>query len=453
MILKKKEVRVLTPLGMMGYGIPEKWYHKGVEWKPDVITVDAGSTDSGPQKLGLGAMTCSREAYYKEFELLLDTCYNKKIPVFISSAGGDGTNAHVDIFLDIVKEIAGKKGYHFKIAAIYSDIDKEYIKKKIRQGKVAPCGPLENLTEEEVDLASNIVAQMGSEPFIKAMKECKDLDIIISGRSYDPAPTAAYAIYHGFDLGLSWHMGKIMECGALCAEPAGRNIFGIMHEDGFTLEAPNPAEKCKSYSVAAHTLYEKAHPYLLPGPGGVLDLSGCNFEQISDSAVKVSGSKFVPKTYTVKLEGAKPVGFRTICVAGIRDPILIGQIDSYLEHIRERVDEFVGDPKSYELIFHVYGRDGVMGECEPDTETVPKELCVIIEVAAATQNQANMICNKARTELLHYPYEGRIATGGNCGFPFTPLEIPLGEVCKFNVYHIMEIDDPTEVFPIKYLEV
>jgi len=451
--LNKKEVRVLTPVPMMGYGILEKWYYKGIEWKPDVITIDAGSTDSGPQKLGLGDMTCSREAYYKEFNLLLDTCQEKKIPVFISSAGGDGTNAHVDVFLDIIKEISLKKGYHFKIAAIYADMDKEYIKKKIRDGKVTPCGPLEDLTEEEVDLASNIVAQMGVEPFIRAMEECEDLDIIIAGRSYDPAPTAAYAIYHGFNPGLSWHMGKIMECGALCAEPAGRSIFGIMQEDGFILEPTNPSEKCKTYSVAAHTLYEKSHPYLLPGPGGILDLSGCTFEQISDSAVKVHNSKFIKKPYTVKLEGSKRVGFRTICIAGMRDPILIGQIDNYLERIKERVDEFARDINSYELIFHVYGKDGVMSECEPDTETVPKELCVIIETVAATQNEANLICNKARTELLHYPYEGRIATGGNCGFPFTPLEIPLGEVCKFNVYHVMEVDDANEVFSIKYLEV
>ena len=50
--------------------------------------------------------------------------------------------------------------------------------------------------------------------------------MIVSGRSYDPSPTAAMAIRAGFDPALAWHMGKIMECGALCAEPVGRTVMG-----------------------------------------------------------------------------------------------------------------------------------------------------------------------------------------------------------------------------------
>ena len=77
----------------------------------------------------------------------------------------------------------------------------------------------------------------------------------------------------------------------------------------------------------------------------------------------------------------------------------------------------------------------------------------ITEVAAVSQELANSICGRIRTDLLHAPYPGRIATAGNCGSPFTPLEIPLGEVCKFNVYHLMEVDTPIEPFPIKYVEI
>ena len=46
-----------------------------------------------------------------------------------------------------------------------------------------------------------------------------------------------------------------------------------------------------------------------------------------------------------------------------------------------------------------------------------------------------------------------MATSGNIGLPFTPLEIPLGEVCAFNVYHLMQVDDPAALFPIQYIEV
>jgi hypothetical protein len=94
-----------------------------------------------------------------------------------------------------------------------------------------------------------------------------------------------------------------------------------------------------------------------------------------------------------------------------------------------------------------------MGELEPERERLSKELCIIIEVVSSTQKRANEVCNRARIYLLHNPYQGRIATAGNIGLPFTPLELPIGEVCKFNVYHLMKIVDPVELFPIKYLEV
>jgi hypothetical protein len=269
-------------------------------------------------------------------------------------------------------------------------------------------------------------------------------------------PIAVPGLRAGFDPALCWHMGKIMECGALCAEPGGRSIMGVLRQDHFELEPVNPEERCTESSVAAHTLYEKTHPYLLPGPGGTLDVSGCRFEQVTDRRVRVSGSRFRPaRPYTVKLEGAKPVGYRSIFVGGIRDPILMGALDGVLERVRENVRGFFSDAPAdtWELIFHVYGRDGVMGPLEPVRSTDAHELCVIGEVAAPTQRLATAICGKARTELLHAPYPGKMATAGNMGLPFTPLEIPLGPVCRFNVYHLMEVDDPAELFPVRFLEI
>ena len=69
------------------------------------------------------------------------------------------------------------------------------------------------LTQAEVDAATEIVGQMGAEPFLQAWQEFGDLDLIIAGRAYDPAPTAALGLRRGMDPALAWHMGKIMECG------------------------------------------------------------------------------------------------------------------------------------------------------------------------------------------------------------------------------------------------
>ncbi len=453
--MKKEMLRAFVPTGMLGYGFPMDEFRRGIDMHPDFIAVDSGSTDSGPQKLALGSMTCTRAAYEEELGIILDAGLKHNIPIYLSSAGGDGTNRHVDLFAEIVRRLSSERGWELNMALIYSDMEKPMVLEKLKRGKVTPCGPVEPLTADEVEQSTVIVAQMGAEPFLKVLREKPDIDLIITGRSYDPAPTAAAAIYHGFDPGLAWHMGKIMECGSLCAEPSGRCIVGELHQDFFDLIPMGEKQRCTPYSVAAHTLYEKSHPYLLPGPGGTLDLSECRFDQISETVVRVSGSRFLPADkYTVKLEGARRCGYRSICVAGIRDPILISRIDPFLDEVRRLTEQMPDDQREgAQLIFHVYGKNGVMGELEPNPGYVPQELCIIVEVAAPTQEIAQAVCNRARIGLLHNPYEGRMATGGNIALPFTPLEIPLGEVCAFNVYHLMEIDNPEDLFPVKYEEV
>jgi len=454
-VASNDEIRILTPSGMLGYGFPVDHFKMGLALKPHAITIDSGSTDSGPQKLGLGEMTCSREAYVKDIEVLLEGQRAAKVPLLISSAGGDGTNLHVDVFRDIIVEIAQRRGWRFKLAKIYSDVDKGHIARELKAGRIEPLGPVPPLDPREIDAATVVVAQIGAEPFVKALDENEGVDVIVSGRAYDPSPTAAMAIRAGFDPALAWHMGKIMECGALCAEPVGRNVMGWLRRDHFEIEPLNPAERCTTASVAAHTLYEKTHPFLLAGPGGTLDLSNCRYEQVSDRRVRVSGGKFIPAVpYTVKLEGAKTAGWRSIFIAGARDPIFIAQIDEILAKVLAATRAYFKEvpEETYRIIPHLYGKNGVMGELEP-VKTPAHELCIIVEVAAATQSLATAICGKARTALMHSPYPGRIATAGNLASPFTPLEIPLGQACEFNVYHLMKVDSPTALFPIQVEEI
>src|SRR5258708_20734054 len=135
------EIRILTPSGMLGYGFPVDHFKMGLALKPHAITIDSGSTDSGPQKLGKGEMTCSREAYVKDIEVLLEAQHETRIPVLISSAGGDGTNLHVDAFRDIIVAIARKRGWHFKLASIYADIDKGPIANELLARRTQPLAP------------------------------------------------------------------------------------------------------------------------------------------------------------------------------------------------------------------------------------------------------------------------------------------------------------------------
>lgn len=452
----KQELKILTPQGMLGYGIPEEHFWRGVDSGVDAIVVDSGSTDPGPYLLGLGRMLVTREAYIRDLSILLKACAERGIQLFISSAGGPGIGRHLDEMISIIQDLARKSDYKFKVVAIYADVDKAWLHDRLEKKQVQPCGPVAPLTPESIDSAVNLVAQMGAEPYVKALNTYPDADIVISGRSYDPSPYAALCQMHDIDPGVYWHMGKIVECGANCAEPKGRVIVATVRQDSFDLEPMNPAERCTPSSVAAHTLYEKTRPDLLLGPGGELDLRGARYEAISDRSVRVSGSIFRPApTYRVKVEGATVVGHRTIFIGGIRDPILIGQLDDFLGQVRQRTMTTYPQLASgrANLTFHVYGKNGVMGEQEPLKDTVPHEVGLLGEVTAETQDLANAICSSVRISVLHMPYPGQLATAGNFAIPLNPPENPIGPVCEFSVYHLVEIDNPADFFPIRYMEI
>jgi len=453
--MRNEEYRILSTTAILGYGFPMASFEEGMKRNPHLIAVDAGSTDPGPYYLGAGVSFTDREAVKRDLEIMIKAGVERGIPVSIGTAGGSGGKPHLDWNREIIEEIARESDLHFKLAIIHSELPKKMIRSELAAGKVTPLGPAPALTEEIIDETTRIVAQMGVEPFIAAYKG--GAQVILAGRTYDPAVFSALAVAEGCDMGLATHLGKILECAAICAIPGSGSdcIFGYIGTDYFRIEPLNPIRKCTTVSVAAHTLYEKSDPCILPGPGGYLDLTETKFEQETPEIVKVSGSKFVHgDSYTVKLEGARKIGYRTVSIAGTRDPIMMQQIDSIIAGVRERVeDNFRHNELEYNLNFIVYGRDGVMGALEPmRLNPDSHEFGIVIEAVADTQELANTICATARSTMLHYGYEGRRATAGNLAFPYSPSDFKAGEVYAFSVYHLLHVDDPVAPFPIEYID-
>ena len=52
--------RVLVPSGVLGLGFDRDALRAGIERNPDLISIDGGSTDSGPHYLGTGTSKYSR---------------------------------------------------------------------------------------------------------------------------------------------------------------------------------------------------------------------------------------------------------------------------------------------------------------------------------------------------------------------------------------------------------
>ncbi len=448
---KKKEIKILAPCGILGYGYPPQSFRNGMAMGPDAIVVDAGSTDAGPHKLGAGTAIVSRQACKKDLELMITEGAKAKIPVIIGSAGGSGGRVHVEWTWDIIKEILKEHDLtEMRTAVIWADIEKDVVEKRLEEGKVTPLGAgVKELTKKRLAETTGIVAQMGHEPVVKALKE--GYQLIICGRAYDPSPFAAVAIYHGLPPAYGYHAGKILECAALCAVPGTTKdcMMGTIREDGFCIEPLSDERKCTALSVAAHTFYEKDHPYILHGPGCVLNLEQCRFTEQEGGKVWVSGSRIEnTERYYIKLEGARLSAYRTFVVAGVRDPVFISRISEIEEAAKGQVEAYYQEiPKeNYTIHFMNYGIDGVMGELEPARGELPHEVGIVFEVLAVDQDTANAVCGSLRSSLLHYGYEGRKATAGNLAFPFAPSDIVFGPVYEFSVYHLMEVKDGMEQF-------
>jgi len=456
------EIRIYDATTHVGYGFPKESLEQALKWEPHAIVAQGTSTDPGPFYLGSGTSYTEDANVKRDLKLIISSAKSLGIP-FICSVGGAGADIHVEKVLKLVDEISREENLKLRIAVVSGEIDKHWLKGKITSGvltrKLVNVERFnETLTIKDVDDSIRIVAQMGYEPIVKALD--MGVDGVLTGRALDLSLIAALPLKYGFDKGLTFHMAKILECGALAAEPGSGSdgMFGILRKDCFHVKPPSPLRRCTIASVAAHSFYERDNPYMENLPDGYLDVASANYTQLDEKTVTISGSKFIPSgEYWIKLEGVKLVGYRTICIAGVRDPTIISKIDEIIDGVKNLGFKVFKDAglrlnEDYTVVFRVYGKDGVMGETEPKRGLKAKEICIIIDVVAKEQNIANSICAFLRSSFLHFGFEGRKTTAGNLAFPFSPSDIPVGPVYIFNIWHKIRLENPYEPFKIRVIE-
>jgi hypothetical protein len=452
------EIRILAPTGVLGAGFRTESLARGVAARPHVIACDAGSTDSGPAALGSGTPKLSREAVARDLRHLLHARQELGVPLIIGSCGTSGRDIGVDWCADIARDIARTDGLRFRLAHIYSDQDTGYLTQRLAQGRIRPLDPAPPIDPDILD-RSHVVGMMGVEPIQAALRA--RADVILAGRASDTALFAALPHLHGADPGLTWHAAKTIECGAACAvPPSADGLLVRLRDDHFDVEVLDPAARLTARSVAAHTLYENADPFLVTEPSGVLDTQHASYEQISARVVRVRGAKFrATDDYTVKLEGAILAGYQTIAVGGIRDRIVIARLDELLPQaqayfrakIRDLFDGTV-EPDSIDIGYRFYGRNAVLGDRETHTAQ-PHELGVLITVTAPTQELAHSVATFVAHASSHLPipeYDGLVST---IAYPFSPPEIDRGPAYRFTLNHVVVPDDPCEMFRTELEEI
>ena len=448
-------IKVLVPSGVLGLGFDLEALNNGVKNNPDIISIDGGSTDSGPYSLGSGTSKYSRAAIKAEWKSLMIARKKANVPLVIGSCGTCGTNGMVDWMENITIELAEELNQNIKIAKLYCQQEKNFIKKKFQLSKIFPLNPAPMLNDQLIDEMTNIVALAGAEQ----IQECINTgaEIILAGRTTDTAIISALPLMKGANPGSSWHGSKVVECGALCStNPTSGVVMVEFDKTGFTVEPMSKNAFCTSETVAAHMLYENADPYILYEPGGYMDVTYSNYYNIDKKKVRVEGAKWHPsKQYSVKLEGAKIAGYQSSLLVLLRDKKYVEKVKNWTDklskflkkEINERMDI---DTSEYSLEFRHIGLNSTLGELEKNLRS-PVEVGVLCLITSKNQISTE-IAKLINPFLLHFPLSSNEELP-TFAFPFSPVHSDRGCVYEFALNHILKLDNPMDAFQIEILEV
>lgn len=449
-----RSMSIICPNGHLGFApLRTESFQLGVAARPDFIAADSGSDDVGPVPLGSDTSTSPQAWQRHDLEQMLLAARKLGVPMIIGSAGDTGANSRVDLYVSLIKEIAAQhKLAPFKLGYFYSEVDKERVRRTLRDGQqVAGLDGYADLTEAELDASDRIVAVAGVHPYIKLLEA--GADVIIGGRSSDAAVFAAPALHKGYDADKAYYLGKVLECASFCAEPYGgkETVMGEISKEDVRVTAMHPDQRCTIASVAGHAMYERSNPYEEFFAGGRLDMSECRYEQFSEKTTRITGSRFEPAAQVrVKLEGSGKVGERYMGLCGIRDPYTIENVDRVIAWARDKVRERFGDT-GYELHYKVYGRDGVMGELEPLRDQPGHELCVMVQGVAPTAEMAEELTLTGLRQMFYARLPDVKGTAGSVSFPLDEV-VRTSAAYRWTLNHTLPVQDAGELFPIHLTE-
>ncbi|MBS6953074.1 MAG: acyclic terpene utilization AtuA family protein [Enterocloster asparagiformis] len=447
----KKEVCVLAAAGMLGSSFDKTGFYHALEQKPDVMGCDSGTSDSGPFYPGAGKPRMNRKAAKRDLELMITEGVRRGIPVLIGSAGTAGADPNVDWLVEIAREIAAEQKLHFKLAEIKTELTHEQLRHYMEEGRLHPLEGAPEFTDRDLDTLTRCISVIGAEPFIKALEE--GAQVVIAGRSTDTSIYAAVPTMYGLGNGFAWHAAKVLECGTLASvfEKYHGSMLAWVREDSASIEPGHPEMAASPVSIASHTLYENSNPFRLQEPGVVLDTEAASYDQETDRRVKITGTRLISAPYTIKLEGVKFEGYRRVAVAGVSDPLILKQFDTWLEacegETRNKIRAGMGlEPEDYRMRRLVYGNPK-----DPDTECVG----VVFDIIAKNPEDADGIISNVWHTALHVPIREWEGAQSQTAFPFSPPTLMTqenGATYSFCLNHVIEVEDPLETCRFTYYD-
>jgi hypothetical protein len=248
----------------------------------------------------------------------------------------------------------------------------------------------------------------------------------------------------------AYYAGKLMECASFCCEPfmGKESIFGRITEGDIRVTAMHPGQRCTPASLASHAMYERRDPFREYVASGYVDMTHVRYEQWDEKTARATGATFVASAQPmVKLEGAGKVGERRLAIVGIRDPYTIENIDKAMAWARARLAERFGAPEQsgWQVFYHVYGRNGVMGDLEPSPPARAHELGIVCEVVCRDGKRAEEICALASRNLFYARLAEVKGTAGAAALMAD--EVLIGKPgYEWTLNHITPVENPSALF-------
>jgi Domain of unknown function (DUF4387)/Acyclic terpene utilisation family protein AtuA len=392
--------RVVSTCGAVGYGFPRESLQKALLGRIDAVISDAGSMNAGPYYLGSGGQYFERDAVKSDFRKMVEAAERIEGPVILGSCGTAGGDRNLDWMLEVAREVFEELDVRdTKVAVIRSELDPAIVIDELRAGALRTLGaefPLDEASLRE----STIVGQMGIHPLLAALQS--GAKYVFAGRSCDVALFAADMIRHGIAPGLAYHVGHVLECGALACDPGSPSdcLVAEIYDDGSAVFiAPDESRRCTPYSIAAHSLHEQAHPLLQFYPEGVLAMARTEFFAVDTRSAGIRKSRFYrtgkPWPLSIKLEGARRIGLCKVSLVQL-DPADLHAIP----------DDIL-----------VYGRNGVQERRLASSE---RELGIIVRTRARTAAAADTLASLLTHYLVHFGDPGRESTASTIACGLSP---------------------------------
>jgi len=142
----------------------------------------------------------------------------------------------------------------------------------------------------------------------------------------------------GFPEAFAYHMGKMIECASLVAEPfmGKETVIGTISHDDIKITPYHPDQRCTIASAAGHSMYERetrtTSTRWRHAGYARLPLRAVRRAHVQNHRRPMASVRQL----RVKIEGARKVGERYMGFVGVRDPHIVQHIEAAIEWCREQ---------------------------------------------------------------------------------------------------------------------